>query len=196
MKTFFSRITADHWCAKNNLEKAAHKLATEMDRKILSESEVPAFKKEFQDKINALNLEFKRCKPLNFSIQASYDRKGDISIYCSGVFQMSLFMAKGEAIVTMTAAAPIYANAIEPVIAVPSDDSAPGNAVIVNMPISACNPNNNYFLYAGSPPTCLRSQECHGVFNEQCPVNVTCPIHKIYKLSTNVNALKISSNPK
>lgn len=94
MKTFFSRITADHWCPKNNLDKAAHKLAKEMDRRILQESEVTSFKKEFQEKIDALNAEYKRCKPLRFSMHACYSENGDISIWCDGVFHMSLFLVK------------------------------------------------------------------------------------------------------
>lgn len=94
MKQFFSRITSDHWVAKNNLEKAAHKLAKEMDRRILQHSEVDAFKKEFNDKVKALNEEYKRCKPLRFSIEKSYADNGDIAIWCYGVFNMSLFLAK------------------------------------------------------------------------------------------------------
>ena len=94
MKQYFSRITSDHWIAKNNLQKAAHKLAKEMDRRVLTESQVPAFKKEFKEKIDALNFEFKRCKPLSLSISSSYERNGDISVYCDGVFYMSLFLVK------------------------------------------------------------------------------------------------------
>ena len=93
-KVYFSRITRDHWTAKNNLEKAAKKLAREMDRILISENRVPAFKKEFQEKVNALNKEFSRCKPLRFSINSSFERNGDIVIYCDGVFYMSLFLAK------------------------------------------------------------------------------------------------------
>ena len=94
MKYFSSRITADHWTPKNNLEKAAHKLAKEMDRRILHHSEVEAFKKEFNDKVKALNEEYKRCKPLRLTIERSYYGGGDIDIYCDGVFHMSLFLAK------------------------------------------------------------------------------------------------------
>lgn len=94
MKTFFSKITQDHWTAKNNLEKAAHKVAKEMERWIVTNDEVPRFKKDFQEKINALNMEHKRCKPLRFSIEGHQDRNGDIAIWCDGVFNMSLLLAK------------------------------------------------------------------------------------------------------
>jgi hypothetical protein len=91
---YFSRITADHWTSKNRLEDAAHKLAQKMDRKILTDSEVPSFKKEFQQAIDELNQEYKRCKPLRFSISNCLSKSGDIIIYCDGVFHMSLFLAK------------------------------------------------------------------------------------------------------
>jgi hypothetical protein len=94
MKIYFSRITADHWCAKNNLEKAAHKLAREMDRRILTQDQVPAYKKEFQEKINKLNQEYHRCKPLELDIHSAYDDRGDIDFYISSVFNLCLFLAK------------------------------------------------------------------------------------------------------
>jgi hypothetical protein len=94
MKQYFSRITADHWCAKNNLEKAAHKLAKEMDRRIVPDWQVKAYKEEFKTKIQKLNEEFPRCKPLRFSIGPSPSNNGDIVIWCDGVFNMSLFLAK------------------------------------------------------------------------------------------------------
>jgi hypothetical protein len=96
MKIYFSRITADHWVGKNNLEKAAHKLAKEMDRKLISEKGVAGFKKEFNEKVNALNQEFNRCKPLDFSIDKSYIGN-DVSIWCNGVFHMELILAKDDA---------------------------------------------------------------------------------------------------
>jgi hypothetical protein len=35
MKQFFSKIIADHWTAKNESQKEAHKLALEMERRIV-----------------------------------------------------------------------------------------------------------------------------------------------------------------
>ena len=91
---YFSHITADHWTAKNNLQKAAHKIAVEMDRRIVLDDEVALFKADFKTKIDALNIEFKRCKPQVLSIGADYMKRGDISFSIDGVFQMSLFKAK------------------------------------------------------------------------------------------------------
>jgi hypothetical protein len=93
---YFSRITSDHWCSKNNLEKAAHKLAKEMDRRLVIKEQVPAFKKEFKDKIEKLNLEYHRCKPLRFYTESGQSyQEGDMWIYCEGVFHMSLFKIRG-----------------------------------------------------------------------------------------------------
>ena len=94
MKTYFSRITADHWTAKNNLQKAAHKLAHEMDRRLIQEHELTYFKNEFKECAKRLNQQFSRCKPLRFSIEASHSKGGDYVVYCDGVFHMGIFLAK------------------------------------------------------------------------------------------------------
>jgi hypothetical protein len=93
MKNYFSRITADHWCAKNKLEKAAHKAAKEMDRRLVPDWQVKAYKEEFKEKILKINNEHPRCKPVELLISAGYTDRGDIDFYISGVFQMSLFLA-------------------------------------------------------------------------------------------------------
>jgi len=91
-KLYVSRITADYWTAKNNLEKAAKKLAKEMDCKLIMESELNAFKKDLRDKIKLLNQEFNRCKPLDFDIQTQYSKEQNIDIYCIGVFMMEVIL--------------------------------------------------------------------------------------------------------
>jgi len=93
MKNYFSRITADHWCAKNKLEEAAHKVAKEMDRRLVPDWQVKAFKEEFKEKILKINNEHPRCKPVELLIDADRMDRGDINFYVSGVFQMSLFLA-------------------------------------------------------------------------------------------------------
>lgn len=91
-KLYVSRITVENWMAKNNLENAAKKLAKEMDRKLIMETELSAFKKEFHDKIKSLNQEFNRCKPLDFYIETSYYCKQDTDIGCIGVFIMEVIL--------------------------------------------------------------------------------------------------------
>lgn len=78
-------------------------------------------------------------------------------------------------------------------IGAPAYEAENGNAVVVTMPISAPNPDNNYYLVpgsilryqyylaAGSPPSCVQHSHCDGVFNDQCPDNVSCPIHKVFR---------------
>jgi hypothetical protein len=96
MKTYFSRITADHWTAKNKLEEAAHNLAHEMDRRLIQENELPDYKQEFKDKIDDLNKTFSRCKPLQFSIEKGHFNSNEYAVYCDGVFNMGIYLAKNS----------------------------------------------------------------------------------------------------
>lgn len=92
---YFSRITADHWAAKNRLEEAAKQLAYEMDRRLILDSELQSFLKEFDRRISELCARFPRCKPLQFSHHKGYvDKWNEWWIYCDGVFQMSLIEVK------------------------------------------------------------------------------------------------------
>lgn len=65
-----------------------------MDRQLVPDWKVKAFKEEFNSKIKKLQEEFPRCKPLRFSIEANHSGNGDITIWCDGVFSMSLFLVK------------------------------------------------------------------------------------------------------
>jgi hypothetical protein len=94
MRLYFSRIVADHWCAKNKLQDAGHRLAKEMDRRIVTADQVLDFKAEFLDKVERLNREYPRCTPLFLSIIANPMDKGDIDFWIDGVFNMCLFLAK------------------------------------------------------------------------------------------------------
>jgi hypothetical protein len=94
MKNYFSRITQDHWCSKNNLQKAAHKVAMEMDRRIATSDQVESFKTEFKEKINKINAEFSRCKPVKLDIERDLADRGDIVFWADGIFHLCLFLAK------------------------------------------------------------------------------------------------------
>jgi len=94
MKQYFSKITADHWVAKNRLEAAAHKVAREMERRIIPEDKIAEFKNEFRDKIKSINIANPRCKPLEFNILNAYDDRGDIDIYIPSVFNFSCYLVK------------------------------------------------------------------------------------------------------
>lgn len=94
MKTYFSRIVADHWTVKNELQKKAHNLAHEMERRIVPADKVLDFKAEFLDKVARLNAAHPRCKPLHLSIENGYDNKKDFDFWMDGVFQLELILAK------------------------------------------------------------------------------------------------------
>jgi len=94
---FFSRITADHWTAKNKLQEAAHELAYEMDRKLIPGNEVLKYIGEFERRIHDLESDYPNCKPLDFSWHKGYtERWAEIWIYCNGVFRMSLIEVKED----------------------------------------------------------------------------------------------------
>jgi hypothetical protein len=94
MKTYFSKITADHWQAKNKLEEAAKTVASEFERKIIPESDIKNFLLDLHNRIAFINNKFSRCKPLRFSIEERTEGNGDYWIYCDGVFNMNLFLVK------------------------------------------------------------------------------------------------------
>jgi hypothetical protein len=93
MKIYFSRIIADHWCSKNQLQKEAHTLAHNMERRIVTEPEVLNFKAEFIDGIAKINAAHHRCNPLHLSINNSVSGNGDIIFWCDGVFNLELILA-------------------------------------------------------------------------------------------------------
>jgi hypothetical protein len=96
MKQFFSKIIADHWTAKNESQKEAHKLALEMERRIVPMDKVLDFKAEFLDKVTRINAAHPRCKPLHLFIETSRLDKGDIVFWMDGVFHLDLILAKEQ----------------------------------------------------------------------------------------------------
>lgn len=98
MKLYFSRITADHWVAKNKLEAAAKSLAYEMDRQLIPADKVPAFKAMIRQRLIKLNEEYSRCKPLVIDIWTPEDdmKYPDIAVLVPYVFHMSLFVVNGD----------------------------------------------------------------------------------------------------
>ena len=102
MKTYFSRITADHWIRHNNAEKQAHTVAIEMNRILIPEDEMQQFQQTFLQKIAQVNKNNPRCKPLELEIwnlgdemHGGPDFSKDYCLSISGVFNMSLFHVKG-----------------------------------------------------------------------------------------------------
>lgn len=94
MAQYFSRITANHWTAKNRLEKAAHDVAKDMDRRLIPGDRMNAFIEEFKAKIDSINKANARCKPLELNIHKDYMNRDDIRFYISMVFNFTLFLVK------------------------------------------------------------------------------------------------------
>jgi len=94
MKRYFSKITADHWSAKNKLQAEAKEIARDMERRIIIESEKLDFTVEFFDRIDKLNQKYHRCKPLYLSSWDREDENGTIQYSISEVFSLSLYLAK------------------------------------------------------------------------------------------------------
>lgn len=96
MEQYFSKITADHWTAKNNAEKEAKKLAKEMDGILINADRLLTFKADFIDGIERINKNNARCKPLHLSIwEMNRDKfNGNIQISISGCFSMLLYKVK------------------------------------------------------------------------------------------------------
>lgn len=96
---YFSKITADHWTLHNNAHKEARKLAYSMDKILISERAIPAFKRKFTHGIDEINQQNPKCKPLdleiwNHPLQIGISR--DIFISIPGNFHMSLYKVKSE----------------------------------------------------------------------------------------------------
>lgn len=98
MKLYFSRVTADHWVAKNKLEAAAKSLAYELDRQLIPADKIPAFKAEIRQRLGKINEEHSRCKPLVLDMWTPRDeaKYPDIAVHVPYVFEMSLFVVNGD----------------------------------------------------------------------------------------------------
>jgi hypothetical protein len=100
MKLYFSKVTTDHWVAKNKLEAAAKDLAHELDRQLIPEDKIPTFRAMIRQRLVKLNEEYSRCKPLVIDIYSPEDeaRYLDFAVDVPYVFRMSLFAVNGDSI--------------------------------------------------------------------------------------------------
>jgi hypothetical protein len=98
MKLYFSRVTADYWVPKNTLEAAAKKLAYEMDRQLVPENKVEVFKAKYRSRLQKLNEEHSRCKPLVLDIWTPDDRGTyrDKAVDIKSVVCMTLYEVNGD----------------------------------------------------------------------------------------------------
>jgi hypothetical protein len=92
MKQYFSKITANHWCAKNKLHAEANEVAQDMERRLVTADELSGFRQELYGKIEDLNKKYARCNPLK--IETFKHNDGDNSFYISGVFHLTMHFVK------------------------------------------------------------------------------------------------------
>lgn len=95
-KTYYcSKVTLDHWVAKNRLEAEAKKIALEAERRIIPGEKLSAFISEFNKRIDRANLTYHRCKALDVEENLhDYDGSGDVSLVISGVTHLTLYKLK------------------------------------------------------------------------------------------------------
>jgi hypothetical protein len=97
MKRYFTRITADHWVAKNKLAEEAKQLALRMERLLLHEDTLQLYKDTFSQAVKDLNDKYHRCKPLVLHIWKIPDTRTNrwsYSIY--SVFDIEVIELQGE----------------------------------------------------------------------------------------------------
>ena len=89
MVKYLSYMTTSY-VSKNKAEKAAIDVVVSMNRRIITNDQIPGFKKEFQQKIDQVNKDNPRCKDLILDNWKSY-LASDIYFAVSGVFQLALY---------------------------------------------------------------------------------------------------------
>jgi hypothetical protein len=101
---YFSKVTSDHWTAKNKAEAAAKELARSMERMHFPDSQLSNFLRVMEEGIKGINQTYPRCKPLKLEIWKPWEHisdpgnNRDIDIYVSDVFQLSLYEVKSPVI--------------------------------------------------------------------------------------------------
>jgi hypothetical protein len=91
---YFAHITADHWSAKNKLEKAVKEYIKTKDRTLLNDvKSVTSFLLSLESGIDNLNKEYSKCKPVNYGQWAD---DGMVHIYVVSVFQMQICPVQHE----------------------------------------------------------------------------------------------------
>lgn len=96
MKYYFTLISNDYRADKNKLETAAKEATREASHRLVSEKELPDFKKEFIQKIKDLNTKFPRCKPLDVYLDKFRYFKNSESIWITDVCRLDFYEAKNE----------------------------------------------------------------------------------------------------
>ena len=96
MKRYCTRITANHWVAKNRLAEEAKQLALRMEKLLLHEDTLQLFKDTFTQAVYELNIKYPRCKPLELHVWQP-DSRSKFWVYSIySVFDIEVFELQGE----------------------------------------------------------------------------------------------------
>lgn len=96
-KRYITRITQDHWNAKNKLQEEAKRFAHKMDRLLMEEDALPCFKDVFKQGIMDLNAKYPRCKPLELNSWKIPDpvKYNTWDFYVTGLFHVEVVELQG-----------------------------------------------------------------------------------------------------
>lgn len=95
MNQYFSKITSDHWTAKNKLQAAAKEVARKMDGILINENKQIEFINQFKEEILRINNKFYKCKPMVLHNHPCHSNSKEHFIYINCVFEMKLYLVKG-----------------------------------------------------------------------------------------------------
>lgn len=94
-RTFYcSKVTQDHWVAKNRLEAEVKKIFLDAERKIIHGDKLEAFKNELKKRIGRANITFHRCKALEITEYPDWEGTGDIVLQVASVTHLVLYKLK------------------------------------------------------------------------------------------------------
>lgn len=96
MKYYFTLISNDYRAEKNKLETAAKEVTREASQRLVSETELKAFKKDFIQKIKDLNEKYPRCRPIDVYEDKYVNYKNNFGIWVGEVCYLSIYPAKNE----------------------------------------------------------------------------------------------------
>lgn len=89
--SYFSHVPSSY-CTKNNLEEAIKQcLLKEFNRIVLDDTGLEAFKDNLLARINALNRQHKRCKPIEATWTLSRGDHGDIFLELPGIINFKIY---------------------------------------------------------------------------------------------------------
>lgn len=91
MNYYFSLISNTYMAEKNRLQTEAKDVAKQYDKRLISEEDLPEFKKEVLEHIDLTNKKHKRCVPLEFENHRGYVDNTVFVMHIPGVFTLTIY---------------------------------------------------------------------------------------------------------